>query len=214
MSRVGRFKYTAEWYANWVKRTWLKRVNNPQTWLRHIEKDYGPANKVRFERWFADVELSGELLELGFNAGKSVYWLHRRFPGITAIDGFDWNDAVAKLIPFIRHHVPVARDLWIGTCTQIPKPDDSYDCVSSLDFFEHLSREDYFACIEECHRVLKPGGKMVVYIGESARQPEHINVVPVPKAIGEIESRGFRLDLIVRPSKDQSKHNMMVFVNE
>lgn len=43
--------------------------------------------------------------------------------------------------------------------TRLTFPDDAFDCVVSLDCFEHFT--DYCRAFRECRRVLKPGGRML-----------------------------------------------------
>jgi predicted SAM-dependent methyltransferase len=41
-----------------------------------------------------------------------------------------------------------------------PLPDDSFDAVFSEHMIEHVSYPDGLHCLHECHRVLRPGGKI------------------------------------------------------
>lgn len=42
-------------------------------------------------------------------------------------------------------------------------PDDHVDRIMVSNVFEHLPNRDYlYTCLAECHRVLKPGGKIIV----------------------------------------------------
>jgi ubiquinone/menaquinone biosynthesis C-methylase UbiE len=49
-----------------------------------------------------------------------------------------------------------------GSATRIPLPDQSFDCVTMLDVLEHV--DDDHAAITELHRVLKPGGVLVITV--------------------------------------------------
>lgn len=43
---------------------------------------------------------------------------------------------------------------------RLPIADESYDCVACVDGIEHL--ENAFHLVRECHRILKPGGTIVI----------------------------------------------------
>lgn len=211
---VAKFEYTPDWYGDEVQQ-WITKIKSAEQLAAHFNKEKIQRNKPRFETWFEDIELSGSLLELGFNAGKSITWLAERFPALNHIDGFDWNPSVQRLIPFIKENVPAVNKLWRAQCDVISAPDNFYDNVSSLDFFEHLTTGHFVSCLQECRRVLKSNGTMVVYIGESEANPEHINCMKIEVAIAAIESQGFKMIKIVKPHPEfPNRHNMMVYMNE
>lgn len=49
----------------------------------------------------------------------------------------------------------------LGSITDIPAPDGTFDAVFSRDMMGHV--EDLEAALAECRRVLKPGGAMVIH---------------------------------------------------
>ena len=206
-----KFSYTPEWYQESTQATWLHKISDADSWLAHIKR-IPEHNRQRFLKWFKNVEnVSGSMLEMGFNAGKTIYWMSQRFPDLNIIDGFDWNPGVEKLIPHIKHHVSAVRNLEIGHCKDalLKFQDNSYDVVTSLDFFEHLKEDEYFFCIEQAFRVLKDDGIMFMYIGES-NNPEHINLRPLNNVIKEIESRGFSMQKRVTMSNAKPNGNQLV----
>ena len=50
-----------------------------------------------------------------------------------------------------------------GDVSQLPWPDGSFDRVLSGDVIEHLHPDDGEAMLREAHRVLRPGGRLVVH---------------------------------------------------
>ena len=58
----------------------------------------------------------------------------------------------------INCHRPDIRYLDAGK--PYPFPDNSYDYIYSEHLFEHLSIEEQSVMLQECHRILKPGGRM------------------------------------------------------
>ena len=49
-----------------------------------------------------------------------------------------------------------------GRAGHLPFADDTVDVVAALDVLEHL--HDELAAIEECRRVLRPGGHFILYV--------------------------------------------------
>ena len=49
----------------------------------------------------------------------------------------------------------------LANATSLPFPDNEFDVVTSVDFLEHVDEATKRAVLAECHRVLKPGGRMV-----------------------------------------------------
>ena len=49
-----------------------------------------------------------------------------------------------------------------GRCTALPFPDNSLDALTALDVLEHV--DDDQLAVEEFHRVLKPGGRLVITV--------------------------------------------------
>lgn len=51
--------------------------------------------------------------------------------------------------------------------TDIKLPDNSIDVVTAISTFEHIDDfNDFLKVVQECHRILRPGGKMVVTLDE------------------------------------------------
>ena len=70
--------------------------------------------------------------------------------------GVDLNPDSAK---FVSGDV----ELFGSPAMQIPLPADSVDVVFTSNFLEHLtSKDECSAVLGECHRILRPGGKMII----------------------------------------------------
>lgn len=57
---------------------------------------------------------------------------------------------------------PVILQLSLNGAVRLPFPDASFSCVSSLAVIEHLEPAGLPALVAEIHRVLKPGGQLVL----------------------------------------------------
>jgi len=182
------FEYTPEWYADSVE--WLSGVHSGDDLREHFERPpTHPEYAERWERWFEGAEIRGRVLELGFNSGATIYRLCKMFPGVT-VDGIDWNEKLRVLEPWLREIAPGLGELWFGDCNTVDRPDCYYDCVTSINFYEHLPVEAYYASITMCYRLLVPGGYMFVYLGKP-KQPAHINLRSDSRVCHDMLARGF-----------------------
>lgn len=98
--------------------------------------------------------VSGNLLEIGCGTGRGVGVLA---PSVSAYTGVDKNEPLmlklSKDYPnfkFIDMFLPPLKDI----------PSNSFDFVVTFQVIEHIADDHFF--IQEAHRVLKPGGKLIL----------------------------------------------------
>lgn len=70
-------------------------------------------------------------------------------------------DDHAESLAMLRQRFP-ASAVVTGSCAAIPLPDASESCITLLDVLEHV--EDDVAAVAELHRVLRPGGLLVISV--------------------------------------------------
>jgi 2-polyprenyl-6-hydroxyphenyl methylase/3-demethylubiquinone-9 3-methyltransferase len=103
-----------------------------------------------------------DVLDVGCGAGTfSRLWaeLGHRVVGI---------DINAPLVELGRERARAAGqelDLRVGSATEIPLPDRSFDIVCAPELLEHI--QDYGRCLDELTRVLRPGG--LIYLSTTNR---------------------------------------------
>lgn len=99
----------------------------------------------------------GRVLEIGHGIGTDLVRFAQRGMQVSAVD-------LSK-----RHHDLATRnlarigatgDLHICDASKLPFPTASMDLVYSFGVMHHMNNP--FPCVDECRRVLKPGGKIVI----------------------------------------------------
>jgi ubiquinone/menaquinone biosynthesis C-methylase UbiE len=96
------------------------------------------------------------LLHAGCGSGQVDMALHGRM-NITAID---ISPSALKLY---ERNNPGAFRVRHADILDLPFPSESFDGAYNLGVVEHFSREGIQSILAELHRVLKPGGKLVIF---------------------------------------------------
>jgi ubiquinone/menaquinone biosynthesis C-methylase UbiE len=135
--------------------------------------DYVTAAERLIERLGEMLHLTSEskLLDVACGMGPQDVYLARKFP-VGSIDALD-------LLPeHLEHASRRVREAGLqdriefhqGTATKLPFPDTSFTHVLSVEGLIHFNTRSMF--FRECHRVLKPGGRVVFadYVGK--REPK------------------------------------------
>ena len=122
--------------------------------------------------------VSGSILEIGTGSGYGIEMIASRASRFVTIDKFE-NENVAALvnandnIEFIKMNIPPLSGI----------ADNSFDFVITFQVIEHIKNDKLF--VKEIHRVLKPGGKLIVTTPNKrmslTRNPWHIREYLVPE---------------------------------
>lgn len=106
----------------------------------------------------------GKGLEMGCGKGRSVIWLSQ-FPRVEMV-GFDFSESAIKEARKRAKEAGSPAQFLVADATEVwPFPDDSFDfiinCFATTDIESAEGREH---AIAEMHRVLKPGGFLLLYL--------------------------------------------------
>ena len=94
-----------------------------------------------------------KILDVGCGPGGNMLFL-KDFGEVTGLDASDEALVYAREFSY--------RDLVLGSATDIPFSENSFDCVVALDVIEHI--EDDRKAFSEMFRVLKPGGVLLLTV--------------------------------------------------
>ena len=62
--------------------------------------------------------------------------------------------------------------IWDATTDQIPMGDSTVNFIEMENMLEHIERKYWIFMFNECHRVLKPGGKLEIVTPDAAKSME------------------------------------------
>ncbi len=103
-----------------------------------------------------EFEGGANLLHAGCGSGQVDVDLHD-YVNVTAVD------ISVPALEIYRRENPNARAVKHASIFQLPFPDASFDGVYNLGVVEHFERDELARVFGELRRVLKPGGKFVVF---------------------------------------------------
>jgi demethylmenaquinone methyltransferase/2-methoxy-6-polyprenyl-1,4-benzoquinol methylase len=100
-----------------------------------------------------------KILDVACGTGDMMLCMRKRLEKRNLSGEFYGLDCSEKMLRIARRKVPFAR-LSVGTAEEMPYPDGSFDIVSVAFGLRNFS--DREKAIKELHRVLKPGGRLVI----------------------------------------------------
>jgi ubiquinone/menaquinone biosynthesis C-methylase UbiE len=113
----------------------------------------------------ADITPGQTIVDIGSGRGEII--LHCAQKGAKAW-GLDYSEqaviiADAALSEMAEDYYKKAIAIQQADATRLPFPNDSIDLVFMLDVVEHLYPDQLAQAFTEIHRILKPGGRLIVH---------------------------------------------------
>lgn len=144
--------------------------------------DDGGSFFQRFEGTIHIQDLAGEeVLDIGSGCGgrTAYYLLHGNPSSVVGLDISTLRASVAR--QSVRQLCDEGRIFFaVGLGESLPFEDGSFDLILSYDVFEHV--QNLPEVLRECHRVLKPGGRLCAlfppYYGPRAHHLDFITTLP------------------------------------
>lgn len=108
------------------------------------------------------------ILEIGCALGATTF---KFAPLCKEIIGIDYSEVAIKIARKLARHFPYKNVKFIvSNCTKTKFRSNYFDLIISADVFEHLDYKTYKKTLVECKRILKKGGKLLIW----TPNPEHI----------------------------------------
>lgn len=110
------------------------------------------------------------LVDLGCGSGRLAVVLAKDIKV-----GYHGIDIIPDLLAYAKEITPPTYRFSRVENIEIPDADESADMICAFSLFTHLLHEETYIYLEECRRVLKPGGKLVFSFLELA-MPAHWSI--------------------------------------
>ena len=101
------------------------------------------------------------LLDAGCGTGTLLVMLKKYYPEVIA-EGLDPDKKALQIASQKSHRNNANILLHCSTMDNMPIESNSYDVIVSSLVFHHLQKDNRFASLKECLRVLRPGGRMLL----------------------------------------------------
>lgn len=109
-------------------------------------------------------------LDLGsFTGGRGIFWAERY--KIKKLYGVDIDETYIAAAKLLAHEKKVDTDFRVSRGEKLPFVDEFFDCIVTFDVLEHV--QSVTSTLEECYRVLKPGGHMLLVFPSYWQPIEH-----------------------------------------
>jgi ubiquinone/menaquinone biosynthesis C-methylase UbiE len=125
-----------------------------------------------FDRYFGhELDMRGQsVFDLGcYCGGRAVAWAQRY--GLSHVAGVDIHPAMTAAGNRFAAEHGVSAEFKPGFGEAIPFNSGSFDAVLTFDVLEHV--RDVGRTLNECYRILKPGGRMYVVFPQFLHPLEH-----------------------------------------
>jgi SAM-dependent methyltransferase len=156
--------------------------------------DYYTADIVveALERGGGDISAVRRALDFGCSSGRTLRPLVAAYPEI------EWHgvDPNAPAVEWAAEHVTGARFAVSRSDPPLDCPDGSFDLVYAVSIWSHFDEPSARRWLEEIHRVIEPGGHLVLtihgaesiafYGSRGLRPPEQLDEI-----VGALQRRGF-----------------------
>ena len=188
-------KATFESYLEMQKTHYDRRAGN---WFLE-NKNPGVGSYDEHNAWsdydnylFKDFETDGLVaLEYGVGPARNLIRFDNRFKRIDGVDISKIN--IEKAIINLNDAKITGYNLFVCDGKSIPCGDEQYDVVFSVICFQHICCHSIrYKILEECFRVLKPGGRLCFQMGAGGK-PNHPNIVVsgyYEDAVGATQTNG------------------------
>ena len=129
-----------------------------------------PPNETK-QRQLAIAAIEGKpqyILDLGCGTGSSTLILKQAFPQAD-VTGLDISPYMLAMAEYKAKQTDLAINWQQGLAEATKLADEQYDLISIAFLFHETPVEISQAVLRECHRLLKPGGQIIILDGNQTR---------------------------------------------
>ena len=178
----------------------------------HYSSEGKTAPKFIYAIQKSGIEKENSALDIGFGRGDLLMALAKQGVDVTGIDYSQdaleiARKAIAKQPAEWKNKIKVLH----SNATALEFSDQSFDYIFMTDLVEHLYPPELQKCFDECKRVLKPNGKLIVHTAPN-RWYNDFGYPLWEQPMNRILNKLFRQKLLTRPIRTETDLN--VHINE
>ena len=138
------------------------------SWARYYDLVVGLISLGREKKFrqaaldLVEIEPGTNILDVGCGTGSLTIAARQRQGEDGVVVGIDPSSNMVNLARKKAEKAGVAIDFQVGVIEKLDFPNDHFSLVFSSLMMHHLPDELKLAGLEEVHRVLKPGGKLLI----------------------------------------------------
>lgn len=152
-------RHEVKWTREAVARFWDYQSRRPSIANIYFSALHGAELVNRTRRWLP--ARSGKVLDMGCGTGAFLRMLATTHAGMS-LAGVDFSEDSIATATDACSAVRPAPDLRAISKYPTPWPPQSFDVIYSLEVVEHLDDAMLDSVLDECARLLKPGGILIV----------------------------------------------------
>lgn len=137
-------------------------IHYDKAWAEKLTQIYLTSDVVKQRRLVREtlsIKSDEHILDIGSGAGLLVGEIAPSLTDGGSIVGVDISEAMVEYAQENYAHLPQVK-FQVSDATLLPFPDNTFDAIVSVQVYEYI--EDFFSCLEELYRVLKPSGRAVL----------------------------------------------------
>jgi ubiquinone/menaquinone biosynthesis C-methylase UbiE len=121
--------------------------------------------RQRILQQMLQLDPSDRVIDCGCGNGKFALWNHEAVALLVGLDPATlFADAALAEVDLVQ-----------GDARRMPFATASFDKAFTIDVFEHLTLPDMKATLDELHRLLRPGGRLLIY--SNTREPSSLEPI-------------------------------------
>lgn len=138
------------------------------SWARYYDLVVGLISLGREKKFrqaaldLVDIKPGMNMLDVGCGTGSLTIAARQKLGQDGVVVGIDPSSKMVNLAQDKAGKAGVAIDFQVGVIEKLDFPGDQFDLVLSSLMMHHLPDELKLAGLEEVHRVLKPGGQLLI----------------------------------------------------
>lgn len=157
-----------------------------------------------------DLQQPARVLDFGCGCGRTITWFIRQYPKVE----FHGADVDTEAIQWCSQQFPKGRFIANQPLPPLDYPDRHFDVVYCLSVFTHLNEEMQDAWLRELHRILKPGGLLILTVhGQNATSEIAAEDLKVLHTAGFLHKKSRKLAGIVPDWYHTTWHSRDYIIN-